>query len=228
MGANLVLDGNSITLTPGAPLHALDLTIPGDFSSAAFLLVAATLLPDSQVTLTNISLNPTRTGLLDVLQVMGAAITVTPEGESGGDPVGRLTAGSAGLRGITIGGELVVRMIDEFPALMIAALHAEGTTLVRDARELRVKETDRIAVMAAELRKLGAVIEEREDGFAISGPQRLTGADVEAHDDHRIAMSLAVAGMLAAGTTRIHGAACVADSFPGFAATLRELGANIQ
>ena len=129
------------------------------------------------------------------------------------------------LKGIDVGGETVVRMIDEFPILMVAATQAEGETLVRDARELRVKETDRIAVMAAVLRKAGAVIDEREDGFRIVGPQRLTGGQLDGHDDHRIAMSLTVAGMIAAEGATVTDAACAADSFPGFADTLRSGGA---
>lgn len=228
MGANIEQDSHSVTITPGPSLQPMEITVPGDFSSAAFLLVATSLLPDSSVTLTNISLNPTRTGLLDVLREMGAQIQVVVEGEAGGDPVGSLVVQSASLRGTTIGGETVVRMIDEFPILMIAALHAEGRTVVRDARELRVKETDRIAVMAGELRKLGAEIIEREDGFIIDGPQTLQGTVVDGHDDHRVAMSLAVAGMLSSQTTTIEDAACIGDSFPGFAQTLHNLGANIQ
>ncbi len=228
MGADLRQEGNQITLQPGNPLHPLDLTVPGDFSSAAFLLVAATIVPGSRVTVENVDLNPTRTGLLDVLSAMGARITVNETGTAGGDPVGTLTVEAASLIGCEVSGDIVVRMIDEFPILMIAALCAEGETIVRDARELRVKETDRIAMMANELRRLGGTITEREDGFVIRGPQTLRGAVVEGHDDHRIAMSLAVAGLVAAGTTIVHDAACAADSFPGFASTLARLGAPIQ
>lgn len=228
MGAHIQLEDNTITLHPGNALRPIDLTVPGDFSSAAFLIVAASIVPASQVTLRNISINPTRTGLLDVLGQMGAHITVTAVGEAGGDPVGEIVVQSAALGSTTVSGDDVVRMIDEFPLLMVAALCAHGTTEVRDARELRVKESDRIAVMAGELRKLGAVIEEREDGFCITGPQRLRGATVSAHDDHRVAMSLVVAGLIAEGSTTILGAACIADSFPGFANTLQTLGATIR
>jgi len=228
MGADLAVDGNSITLRPGSLLRPLDLTVPGDFSSAAFLLVAATIVPGSRVILENIDLNPTRTGLLDVLAAMGARIAVNETGAASGDPVGTLTVEAAPLSACEVSGDTIVRMIDEFPIFMIAALCAEGETVVRDARELRVKETDRIAVMAAELRKLGAAITEREDGFTIRGPQALRGAAVDGHDDHRIAMSLAVAGLVAAGTTVIGDAACAADSFPGFAATLARLGARVR
>jgi 3-phosphoshikimate 1-carboxyvinyltransferase len=184
MGADLRVDGGRVTLVPGRPLRALDMTIPGDFSSAAFLIVAASILDGSAVTLEHVSLNPTRTGLVDVLAAMGADVTMEVLGEAGGDPVGRVTIRSANLRGVEVSGETVVRMIDEFPAFMIAALRAEGQTTVRDARELRVKETDRIAVMAGELRKMGAVILEAEDGFQLSGPQPLHGATLDGHDDH--------------------------------------------
>jgi len=159
---------------------------------------------------------------------MGARIAVNETGAASGDPVGTLTVEAAPLSACEVSGDTIVRMIDEFPIFMIAALCAEGETVVRDARELRVKETDRIAVMAAELRKLGAAITEREDGFTIRGPQALRGAAVDGHDDHRIAMSLAVAGLVAAGTTVIGDAACAADSFPGFAATLARLGARVR
>ncbi len=228
MGADVGIESNTITLTPGRRLLPLDLTIPGDFSSAAFLIIAASLLPSSRLTLHNVILNPTRTGLLNVLGEMGAAIAVTPTGESGGDPVGRIVVQSTALGSATVSGEAVVRMIDEFPLLMVTALFAQGRTEVRDAQELRVKETDRIAVMAGELRKMGAVIEERADGFAIAGPQRLQGAAVDAHDDHRIGMSLAIAGLVADGMTTVQGAGCIADSFPDFAGTLHALGANIR
>ena len=228
MGADLQTAGNRVTLTPGSPLHPLDMTIPGDFSSAAFLLVAASIVPGSHLTLHNISINATRTGLLGVLQEMGADVFIVPTGEAGGDPVGRIVVQSAALGNTIISGQTVVRMIDEFPILMVAALCAEGVTEVRDAHELRVKETDRIAVMAGELRKMGAIIEEREDGFIIEGPQQLHGAVLEGHDDHRVAMSLAVAGLVAKGETTLHGAACIADSFPGLVSVLRSLGADIQ
>ncbi len=228
MGAEVQIAARAVTLTPGKPLSPLDLTIPGDPSSAAFLAVAASLLPGSHVTIHNVDLNATRTGLFDVLSEMGAQIVILPTGEAGGDPVGQVVVQSAALRGIAVGGETVVRMIDEFPILMVAALCATGETVVRDARELRVKETDRIAVMAGELRKMGAIIEEREDGFALRGPQALRGAVVEAHDDHRIAMSLAIAGLVASGVTTVHGAGCAADSFPGFAENLQGLGARIR
>ena len=220
-------DGNAITVTPNDRLIPLDMTVPGDVSSAAFLLVAGLLAPGSDITVRGVNLNPTRTGILDVLNEMGADITISNLDEQAGEPIGDIRARTSQLRGVEIGGETVVRMIDEFPILMVAALSAEGETVVRDAQELRVKETDRIAVMAGELRALGAEIEEREDGFRIMGPQAQDGAIVDGHDDHRIAMSLTVAGLVAAEGTLVTDAACAGDSFPGFAETLMSLGARM-
>ena len=227
MGARLDEDGNQVTIHPCAELAPLNIHVPGDVSSAAFLLVAALLAPGSELTIRGVNLNPTRTGLLDALAAMGADFSLTNRGEQAGEPIGDITVRHSALKGIEIGGELVVRMIDEFPILMVAALQVEGETIVRDARELRVKETDRIAVMAAELCKLGAVIEEREDGFRIVGPQVLSGGQVDGHDDHRIAMSLTVAGLSSAEGALVTDAACADDSFPGFAETLQRLGARL-
>lgn len=228
MGVDLTTDGVHVTLLPGEPLHPLDITVPGDFSSAAFLIVAAIIVPGSDITLTGINLNRTRTGLLDVLLEMGADIAVLNERVEGGEPVGDLRVRHSGLRGVEVGGDTVVRMIDEFPVLMVAALCAEGETLVRDAQELRVKETDRIAVMAGELRKLGAEVIELEDGFRITGTHRLAGAVVDGHDDHRVAMSMSVAALVVEGETTVLDARCADDSFPGFAETLAKLGAAVD
>lgn len=227
MGVDLTLDENIVTILPGESLHPLDLTVPGDFSSAAFLIVAASIVPDSDITLTGVNLNQTRTGLLDAMLQMGADITMTETGLEAGEPVGDLRIRYSSLKGVEVGGEMVVRMIDEFPVFMVAALRAEGETVVRDAQELRVKETDRIAVMAGELRKFGAEITETEDGFRIVGPQRLNGSIVDGHDDHRVAMSMAVAGLIADEQTVVTDAKCAGDSFPGFAETLLKLGGRL-
>jgi 3-phosphoshikimate 1-carboxyvinyltransferase len=227
MGADISVDGNTVVLTPNGALQPMDVTVPGDISSAAFLIVAGCIVPESDITLKGINLNPTRTGLLDVLKEMGANITVTETGMEAGEPVGTIRVQHSTLRGTQIGGRVVVEMIDEFPILMVAALCAEGETVVRDAQELRVKETDRIAVMAAELAKLGAQITETPDGFVIRGPQALKGAVVDGHDDHRVAMSLTVAGLVAEGQTTVMDASCAGDSFPGFAETVAGLGAAI-
>jgi 3-phosphoshikimate 1-carboxyvinyltransferase len=228
MGADLTVDANRITIQPEPTLKPLDLTIPADISSAAFLLVAGAVLPDCQFALTNIGINPTRTGFLDAMRQMGLHVPVSDEALSGGEPVATLSVQTGQLIGVAIKGDLVVRMIDEFPALMIAATQAQGTTTVSDARELRVKETDRIAVMASELRKMGVQLTEADDGFSIAGPQTLRGATVDGHDDHRVAMSLVIAGLMAEGETVVEDARCVHDSFPGFVDVLRTLGADVR
>lgn len=227
MGANLVVEGHSVTVTPGNKLKPQDFYVPGDFSSAAFLIVAACITPGSDITLTGINLNETRTGLLDVLLEMGADITVTDKGVEAGEPVGKLQIRHSALKGVEVGGDTVVRMIDEFPVFMVAALCAEGRTVVREAEELRVKETDRIKVMAAELKKLGAEITETPDGFIIDGPQKLKGAVVDGHDDHRVAMSMTIAGLVASEQTIVNDSKCAGDSFPGFAETLARLGGQL-
>ncbi len=209
-------DIRELQIWPGESLRALDVAVPGDISSAAFLIVAATLAPGSEMVIEDVGVNPTRTGLLDALEAMGAAVTVENRREAGGEPVADLTVRATELRGVEVGGDTVVRMIDELPILAVAATQAQGETLVRDAAELRVKETDRIATTVAELRRLGAEIEARPDGFVVHGPTRLVGAAVHSHSDHRLAMALAVAGLVASGETVVHDVACIADSFPGF------------
>jgi 3-phosphoshikimate 1-carboxyvinyltransferase len=209
----------------------MDITVPGDFSSAAFVLVAATLVPGSEVLLEGIGVNPTRTGLLDILRAMGADVRMESQRSVSGEPVSDLVVRTAELHGVKVGGELVVRTIDEFPILAVAATQAQGETIVRDAAELRVKETDRIATTVGELRQLGAQIEARPDGFVVHGPSQLQcagshGADpptVNSHNDHRLAMALAVAGLVAVDITHIAGADCISDSFPGFEQVLARL-----
>jgi 3-phosphoshikimate 1-carboxyvinyltransferase len=204
---------------PSSPL-----AIPGDFSSAAFWLVAALLLAGSELCLSGVGLNPGRTGLLDALARMGAGIHADEEGERNGEPVGDLTVRSAdGLYATDVGGDEIPRLIDELPILAVAATQAQGETRVRDASELRVKESDRITALAGELRKLGAQIEEQADGFVIAGSTLLRGARVRAHGDHRLAMSLAIAGLVASGETVIEGWDCVADSYPNFEQLLGQL-----
>jgi 3-phosphoshikimate 1-carboxyvinyltransferase len=225
-GIELQIANGTLRMNPAAQLEipGSQFVIPNDFSSAAFFIVAALLIPHSELRLVNVGVNPTRTGLLDALRQMGARIVVENERLINGEPIGDVIVSACdALRGIEISGDLVPRMIDEFPILAIAATQARGETIVRDARELRVKESDRIATLAHELRALGAPIEERADGFVIAGPTPLRGARVFAHHDHRLAMSLAIAGLLARGETIIEGWECVADSFPNFAETLEQL-----
>ncbi len=208
------------------PLQPLRLTLPGDISSAAFLIAAALLVPRSEVHLVGVLLNPTRTGFLEALQRMGASLQVTPRGETYGEPVGDLTVRyTPRLRGISVAGDLVVRMIDEFPAFAVVAAAAQGVTEVRNAGELRHKESDRIAALVAQLRRLGVEAAERPDGFVIRGGRRWHGGTVEAHGDHRLAMSLAVAGLAAQTPVTVQGAEVIRESFPTFERALEQLGA---
>ena len=228
MGAELKTGDGTVEIDPGHRLNPVDVMVPGDFSSAAYLMVAASLLPGSEITIEGVGVNPTRTGLLDAMRAMGADLTLRHERVMGGEPVAQVTVRSAELRGVEVGGDLVVRAIDEFPILAVAATQARGETIVRDAAELRVKETDRIATTVRELRCLGAEIEPRPDGFVVRGPTPLEGATVHSHGDHRLAMALAVAGLVARGETVVQDVACIADSFPGFASTLASLGAHVS
>lgn len=218
-----------VELTPPNPLvlSPLNMSLPADPSAAAFLIVAALIIPGSSLTLKGVCLNPTRTGLLDALQAMGAYISVSNQHDAGGELVGDLLVNYSELQGTEVGGSLVVRMIDEFPIFAIAAAVANGTTIVHDAHELRLKESDRIAMLAAELRALGVKIEEHPDGFTIHGG-KLRGGTVESHGDHRLAMSLAIAGLAAQSPITVQHAECTAESFPTFAETLRKLGAVIM
>ncbi len=224
-GAQIENPDSAIRIHPISNLQSPNsIFIPGDFSSAAFFIVAALLTPHSEICLTGVGLNPTRTGLLDALAAMGARVTIENGRAESGEPVADVIVRAAdGLQGTRVAGTLVPRMIDEFPIFAVAATQARGDTDVRDAQELRVKESDRITTMAQELRKMGARIEERVDGFSIQGPTRLRGARVSAHGDHRLALALAVAGLLAEGETIIADWECIADSFPDFAETLAGL-----
>jgi len=214
-------------LDGGHALHATDVNVPADFSSAAFFLVAACIVPGSALHLPAVGLNPRRTGLLHALRLMGADITIEHERESGGEPVGDLLVRHAPLHGVELPESLVPDMIDEFPALFIAASVASGRTVIRGAAELRVKESDRIATMATGLRTLGAAIEETPDGAIIQGGQ-LGAGSVESHLDHRIAMSFALAGLVASGPVRINDCSHVATSFPGFLELANGCGFALQ
>jgi len=226
MGADIETAGLCVTLCPGRSLAPLSIEVPGDISSAAFPLVAATLVPHSSITLKGVGVNPTRTGLLDVLAAMGADIGMDNRRNLGNEPLADLTAQASGLVGAEVSGDTVVRMIDELPALAVAATQARGTTVVRDAAELRVKESDRIAALVAELRKLGARIDALPDGFVVQGPTPLHGAVVDSWGDHRLAMALSIAGLIAPEGVAVENAECVDDSFPGFVEAMRGIGAG--
>jgi 3-phosphoshikimate 1-carboxyvinyltransferase len=210
------------------PLPPLHIRIPGDFSSAAFLLAAAAVVPGSDVRISGVGLNPRRTGLLSVLRRMGAEIVEIESSESAGEPVGDLRIRAGGLEATTVDGGEVVDMIDEFPVLAVAAAMAEGVTEIRNAAELRHKESDRISVLAGELRKLGIAVDETPDGFSIRGPVSIRGALVDSHGDHRLAMALAVAGMVSANGVEIARAECIGESFPAFARVFNALGAQLS
>ncbi len=216
MGADLRREGPGVRLAPPPSLSPVDLEVPGDLSAAAFWLVAAAVHPEAEIVLPKVGVNPTRTGLLDALSMMGATVDLAEERMVGEEPVADITVRSSRLRGVEVSGELTLRMIDELPALAVAAAFAEGRTVVRDAEELRVKESDRIASLVRELRRLGVTIDERPDGFAIEGGHALRGAGVSGGGDHRLSMALAVAGLLADGQTVVEDAEAVAVSYPGF------------
>ncbi|PSO92593.1 MAG: 3-phosphoshikimate 1-carboxyvinyltransferase [Cyanobacteria bacterium QS_9_48_30] len=224
-GAELNIDSesHSVTLTGQPKLDGQTVIVPGDISSAAFWLVAGAIVPDSELLLEGIGVNPTRTGILDALEAMGADIQPENQRVVAGEPLADLRVRYGRLKGCTLAGELIPRSIDEIPILTVAAVFAEGTTVIRDAAELRVKESDRLAVMASQLNRMGARITEQPDGLEITGGTPLTGTDVESHSDHRIAMSLAIAALNATGTTRIHGAEAAAISYPDFTRTLQKL-----
>jgi 3-phosphoshikimate 1-carboxyvinyltransferase len=225
--------GNTLYITRIVPpregaLRPLRLTLPGDISSAAFLIVAALVTPGSEITLRDVGLNPSRTGLLDALGAMGADLQIVAQNERHGEPVGDLRVRHSRLNATRVNGPLVVRMIDEFPAFAVAAAYARGTTLVSEADELHHKESDRISALCQELCSLGVQASETPDGFIIQGGQALQGGTVQPHGDHRLAMSLAVAGLAAQAPVTVEGAEIIAESFPEFVTILQNFGADLR
>jgi 3-phosphoshikimate 1-carboxyvinyltransferase len=204
----------------GRELRGGDIIVPGDISSAAFFMVAALIVPGSELLIREVGINPTRTGIIDILTAMGGSLELLDCRELSGEPVADIFVRSSRLRGIEIGGDLVPRAIDEFPVLCVAASLAEGRTVVKEARELRVKETDRIAAMAANLRKAGVTVVETDDGMEIEGRESLMGGEYDSFGDHRIAMSMLVAGLAAAGDVTVSDVECIATSFPSFTGLL--------
>jgi 3-phosphoshikimate 1-carboxyvinyltransferase len=222
-GAPVGRDGDWIIAPRERRLRGCSMTVPGDLSSAAFLLAAALLVPGGEVTVLEVGLNPTRTGILDLWRAMGADLTVHETGSIGGEPVGTVTARHGPLRGIDVGGEVVVRAIDEIPIFALTAAMAEGVTRIRDAAELRAKESDRLAALARELTKMGVRATEHPDGLSIEGPARLRATAFQSDGDHRIAMMAAVASLVADGPSVIDEVDSVATSFPGFFPLLASL-----
>ncbi|MSQ61999.1 MAG: 3-phosphoshikimate 1-carboxyvinyltransferase [Dehalococcoidia bacterium] len=218
MGADIAAEGTEVRIRgPVRALRPLTMRVPGDFSAATFWLVAGACVPGSELTITDVGMNPTRTGALDVLRAMGANIEVLAEREAGGEPVADLRVRGSSLRATEVGGALVPRLIDEIPVLALAATQAEGRTVFRDAGELRVKETDRIATTVGELRKLGADIEATADGMIVRGrPGGLGGGGSDSHGDHRLAMTLGVAALISGRPTTIDDADAASISYPSF------------
>jgi 3-phosphoshikimate 1-carboxyvinyltransferase len=221
-GAEIAVDKetNSVTVTGYPELVGQHVVVPGDISSAAFWLVAGSIVPNSELVVENVGINPTRTGILEVLRSMGADIAAENQRIVAGEPVADLRVKSSKLTGCTIEGDIIPRLIDEIPIIAVAAASAEGTTRIKDAEELRVKESDRLAVMAQELTKMGAKITEYPDGMEIIGGMLLNGAETDSHTDHRVAMSLAIAALTAKGMTTIHRAEAASISYPNFVSTL--------
>ncbi|OGC05090.1 3-phosphoshikimate 1-carboxyvinyltransferase [candidate division WOR-1 bacterium RIFOXYA12_FULL_43_27] len=209
----------------GPPLQGGEISVPGDLSSAAFFIVAGLIVPNSNLLIRNVGLNPTRTGIIEVIHRMGGNLEIINEQLLSYEPRGDilLTVHSSQLTAIEIGGELIPRLIDEIPIIAVLATQANGKTVIRNAKELRVKESDRISTVSQELRKMGADIQETEDGMVITGPVKLNGAVVNSHGDHRVAMSLAIAGLVADGEMIIENTDCIDTSFPGFEELLKKL-----
>lgn len=227
-GANLTVDPEttSVTIHGPAQLTGQPVVVPGDISSAAFWIVAAAITPNSDLMIENVGINPTRTGVLDALLSMGASIDLLNQREVAGEPVADLRVRTSPLQAVELGGKIIPRLVDEVPILAVAAAFATGKTIIRDAEELRVKESDRLAVMAQQLGQMGVAISERPDGLEIVGGTGLQGAEVDSFTDHRIAMSLAIAALNARGTTTIHRAEAAAVSYPSFTPTLERLCHN--
>jgi 3-phosphoshikimate 1-carboxyvinyltransferase len=190
--------------------------VPADISAAAFFMIAAALLPNSEIVLPNVGINPSRTGILDTLTLMGAHYQLGEQTEVNHEPRARINAGHSTLRGVTLGGAMIPRIIDEIPILAIAATQAEGVTTIKDAGELRVKESDRLTAIADNLKRMGANVRELKDGLVITGPTPLKGAVIDSYGDHRIAMAFSIAALIARGETVIRDVDCVNISFPGF------------
>lgn len=226
-GATVKTGEGCTVIEGGKKLNPLQINVPGDISSAAFFLVAACIHARSLIYLKNVGLNPTRTGILDIIKIMGGQIVITNLKENNGEPVGDMEVSTGRLHGVEIYGKMIPRLIDEIPVLAVAAAVSEGITEIRDAAELKVKESNRIHAIVSELKKMGAVIEGRTDGLVIQGG-RLRGATVESHGDHRLAMALSIAALVAEGETIIRGAECINISYPGFFQDLTRIGVKVR
>lgn len=224
MGADLTVDNLDITVKPTNDLTAVNVDVPGDISSAAFFLVLGAIMPNSQITVTNVGINPTRTGIIDVLKDMGADITLENVHTSAGETVADITVRSSSLKGTTVGGDIIPRLIDELPIIAVAAVFADGQTVIKDAQELKVKETNRIRAVVDEFNKCGIDITETDDGMIINGGKSIHGADFKTYGDHRMAMSLTVLAQLANGESTLDVSDCACVSYPTFFDDFYKLG----
>ena len=224
MGADLTVDNLDITVKPTNDLTAVNVDVPGDISSAAFFLVLGAIMPNSQITVTNVGINPTRTGIIDVLKDMGADITLENVHTSAGETVADITVRSSSLKGTTVGGDIIPRLIDELPIIAVAAVFADGQTVIKDAQELKVRETNRIRAVVDEFNKCGIAITETDDGMIINGGKSIHGADFKTYGDHRMAMSLTVLAQLADGESTLDDSDCACVSYPTFFDDFYKLG----
>ena len=224
MGADLTVDNLDITVKPTNDLTAVNVDVPGDISSAAFFLVLGAIMPNSQITVTNVGINPTRTGIIDVLKDMGADITLENVHTSAGETVADITVRSSSLKGTTVGGDIIPRLIDELPIIAVAAVFADGQTVIKDAQELKVKETNRIRAIVDEFNKCGIDITETDDGMIINGGKSIHGADFKTYGDHRMAMSLTVLAQLADGESTLDDSDCACVSYLTFFDDFYKLG----
>ena len=222
-GAHVTSSGTTATIEPEPDLNGMKIEVPGDISSAAYFLAAGLMIPNSEILIKNVGINPTRDGILRVAKEMGGDITILNEKTSGGEPTCDLLVRSSSLKSVTIGGEIIPTLIDEIPMIAVMACFAEGTTTIKDAQELKVKESNRIDTVVTNLKAMGAHIEATDDGMIIEGGYPLHGAVIDSHLDHRIAMSFAVGALGADGETTIEGADCVKISYPEFYQTLEKL-----
>ncbi|MBE5962646.1 MAG: 3-phosphoshikimate 1-carboxyvinyltransferase [Lachnospiraceae bacterium] len=222
-GADVKTEGTTATIKPDPILQATKVTVPGDISSAAYFIAAGLMVPDSELVIEHVGINPTRDGILEVCRMMGADLTLENESDDNGEPYADIHVKTSSLKGITIGGSLIPRLIDELPVIAVLACAAEGTTIIKDAQELKVKESNRIDVMVQNLSSMGADITATEDGMIIHGGKSLHGAVINSKKDHRIAMSFAIASLIADGTTTIQDTSCVTISYPTFYQDLKRV-----
>ena len=222
-GCQIHRSGNTVSLTPPEELYPCDIEVVGDISSAAFFLVAGAILPNSCITVKNVGMNPTRTGIIDVLLQMGARLTIENERLVGGEPAADITVRSSDLKGVSFGEEMMPRLIDEIPIIAVAAAFATGETVISGAQELKVKETNRIDTVCGELKKAGIQVTPTDDGMIIRGGASIRGASFESHGDHRIAMACAILALGAEGESELHNPQCASVSFPEFFETLNRL-----